>query len=282
MYTFDNGSNAGWGSPPVGEGPGGNATNDPVGSNNPSFGDGLHFITGPGYYGGHPNPTRSNPANTFNASNPQSPVSVANPIESDFRGSNENGALVVFNHSTNGIAEYTAANFGGAMQGDLLAAGYNNTIQRIKLNAAGNAVVLAETLFNNVGGLPIDVTTPVGALTGTIWAADLARERSLFSSRPMVSAERKEIVTVTAIRTLTKTPPVLTRSMEPMSRPTTTETVSPTLPIPTTTATILPTWLMPLRLTPPMETTHRCTRLYGWENDEPTRAGCWAWASPEP
>ena len=34
----------------------------------------LHLVTGPGYYGGHPNPTRGNTTNTFNAPDPQSPV----------------------------------------------------------------------------------------------------------------------------------------------------------------------------------------------------------------
>ncbi len=83
MYTISNGPNADWGDVPIGEGPGGNATNQ---QNEPglTYGDALHYITGAGYYGGHPNPTRSNPNNTFNASNPQSPVTVGNPIESDF------------------------------------------------------------------------------------------------------------------------------------------------------------------------------------------------------
>jgi hypothetical protein len=49
-----------------------------------TYEDSLHFITGPGYYAGHPNPTRANPNNSFDATNPQSPVTVGNPIESDF------------------------------------------------------------------------------------------------------------------------------------------------------------------------------------------------------
>ena len=52
MYTVDNGPNADWGDVPIGEGPGGNATNQ---QNEPgvTYGDGLHFISGPGFYGGH-------------------------------------------------------------------------------------------------------------------------------------------------------------------------------------------------------------------------------------
>ncbi|MBL9164438.1 MAG: hypothetical protein JNL18_17050 [Planctomycetaceae bacterium] len=175
MFTVDNGANAGWGDVPIGEGPNGTATN---GVNEPgiSHGDGLHHITGPGYYGGHPNPTRANRSNTFNTSNPQSPVPVANPIEGDFRAPGaENGALVVFPTSTNGIVEYTTNNFGGAMMGDLLIASFDNTIKRVKLNAAGQ-VVLSEDLFTNVGFRPLDITAPAtGPFAGTLWVCDVAQ-----------------------------------------------------------------------------------------------------------
>ena len=69
LYTIDNGGNAGWGDVPVGEGPAGTCTNgvNEPGTTSP---DSLHLITGPGYYGGHPNPTRGNTANTFNAIEP--------------------------------------------------------------------------------------------------------------------------------------------------------------------------------------------------------------------
>jgi hypothetical protein len=77
LYAVDNGSNAGWGNVPVGAGPGGTCTN----AVNESGIDGahtLHRITGPGYCGGHVNPTRGNRANTFNVTNPQSPVPIGN------------------------------------------------------------------------------------------------------------------------------------------------------------------------------------------------------------
>ena len=82
LYVVDNGSNAGWGDVPAGAGAGGRCTNarrEP-GVSQP---DSLHLVTGPGYYAGHPNPTRGNRANTFNSTNPQSPVPVANPVECD-------------------------------------------------------------------------------------------------------------------------------------------------------------------------------------------------------
>lgn len=178
MYSIDNGPNAGWGGVPVNEGPAGNATNDVNESDSDTFGDGLHFISGPGYYGGHPNPTRSNLSNTFNASNPQSPALTNNPIESDYQTPGvDDQSLIVYDFSTNGLTEYRATNFGGAMQGDLLTASFDNTIKRIKLSADGTQVVSSEDLFSNVGFRPLDVTSPaVGPFAGTIWVADIALE----------------------------------------------------------------------------------------------------------
>ena len=68
MYTIDNGSNGTWGGVPIGEGPAGTCTNaiNPAGGDNDP--DNLRLIAGPGDYGGHPNPTRGNIANTFNGS----------------------------------------------------------------------------------------------------------------------------------------------------------------------------------------------------------------------
>ncbi|MBA3483921.1 MAG: hypothetical protein H0T51_19115, partial [Pirellulales bacterium] len=176
IYTVDNGPNAGWGDVPIGEGPGGTATNS-VNEPGVTHGDGLHFITGQGFYGGHPNPTRANTNNKFNTSNPQSPVPAANPIEGDYRTPGaEDGSLVVFPESTNGMAEYTTNNFGGAMKGDLLIASFDNTIKRVKLNAAGTAIVSSENLFTNVGFRPLDVTAPAtGAFAGSIWVCDVAQ-----------------------------------------------------------------------------------------------------------
>jgi hypothetical protein len=176
MYTVDNGPNAGWGDVPINEGPQGTATNG-VSEPGVTFGDGLHRIAGPGYYGGHPNPTRANVSNKFNAANPQSPVPAANPIEGDFRiPGSENGALTVYPESTNGIAEYGTTNFGGAMKGDLLIASFDNTIKRVKLSADGTQVVLSQNLFANVGFRPLDVTAPAaGPFAGTIWVCDVAQ-----------------------------------------------------------------------------------------------------------
>jgi N-acetylneuraminic acid mutarotase len=178
LYTIDNGSNAGWGDVPLGPngqpttaataGTATNAVHEPGVTNS----DQLQLVT-QGFYAGHPNPTRANLANTFNTSNPQSPVSTADPVEGYFRQvGTEDGALTLFSASTDGLTEYTANNFGGEMKGDLLAASFDNAIHRIKLDATGTSVVSNTTLFSNVGSIPLDVTTGTGALAGTIWVAD--------------------------------------------------------------------------------------------------------------
>jgi hypothetical protein len=102
---------------------------------------------------------------------------VANPIEGDYRVPGpESGALVVYPASTNGMAEYKTTHFGGAMQGDLLIASFDNTIKRVKLSADGTQAVLSQNLFTNVGFQPLDVTAPAtGALAGTIWVCDVAQ-----------------------------------------------------------------------------------------------------------
>jgi cysteine-rich repeat protein len=175
MYTVDNGPNGGWGGTPVNEGPVGDCTNA-VSEPGSTYGDGLHFVSGPGYYGGHPNPTRANPANTFNSTNPQSPISGGgNAVECDYRQPGvDDGALAVWGSSTNGLAEYTASNFGGAMQGDLLTASFSDQIRRVQLNTAGDSATLIEALFSSVGNNPLDVTTRGDGILfpGTIWVAN--------------------------------------------------------------------------------------------------------------
>jgi Malectin domain/Abnormal spindle-like microcephaly-assoc'd, ASPM-SPD-2-Hydin len=173
LYTIDNGGNAGWGGAPQPDGPGGTCTNAIVEPSDTDA-DALIRVTGPGFYGGHPNPTRANPANTFNAGNPQSPISTGNPVECDYRTEVERGALASFAFSTNGLDEYTAGNFGGAMDGDLLAASHDDGIHRIQLSADGTAVTSSSVLFSSSASVPLDVTAlgDSDPFPGSIWVAD--------------------------------------------------------------------------------------------------------------
>ncbi|MEE9336112.1 MAG: choice-of-anchor D domain-containing protein [Granulosicoccaceae bacterium] len=169
IYTFDNGPNPGWGGLPQG-----NCTNDSDDGGAIYF-DNLHLVT-KGAYGGHPNPTRGNKSNTFNTSDPQTPIegnAIANncdylvPMAGD-------GALTTIGSSSNGLTEYTASNFLSGMQGDLLVATFNNSIYRITLNGNGTAVTSKVKLFSNVATTPLDVTAQASTdiFPGTIWVAD--------------------------------------------------------------------------------------------------------------
>jgi hypothetical protein len=179
IYTPDNGPNGGWGDVPVGEGTQ-NCTNQTVAQAETGANDALHLVT-PGYYGGHANPTRGNANNTFNG---QSPVLSSNPVECDFRSSktSETTSLSLLPNSSNGIAEYTTNNFGGAMTGNLVIASYQaRKIVRIALNSTGTAVTLREDNFAtfNEPSRPLDVITmgSTQAFPGTIWIADITADK---------------------------------------------------------------------------------------------------------
>ena len=161
--------------------------------------NGLHRIT-PGYYGGHPNPLRGNPAGSglwYNgtyyapghpnlpANWPPVPVGMANPVECDFQNSGvDDGAIANYGPSTNGITEYTASNFDGQLEGVLLAAGFSGSapIYEMHLNATGDVVTNCpanpvnncnDTLFSGFGSQPLDVTAQGDGdvFPGTVWAA---------------------------------------------------------------------------------------------------------------
>ena len=167
FYVWDNGPNTGWGGSP-----GGDCLNN-IDNGGSKTDDGLHLIS-EGYYAGHPNPTRGNKANTFGG---QSPIEgPANPEECNYVVSGTaSGDLAVNSPSTNGLAEYTASNFGGAMKNDLLAAAFNKSIYRIQLNNAGNQVTSQSVLQGDLGQTPLDVIAQGDndVFPGTIWVADL-------------------------------------------------------------------------------------------------------------
>lgn len=204
IYTIDNGANMDMGGYPDKEGSP-KVTNNYV-QGEPGSGtkgindlkvndmDNLHLVFKPGMdrpiYGGHPNPIRANPASagllwvddTIHFSLqptrdwPAVPVSMANPIENDFRNPGVNDkALTVFYNSTNGFAEYKACRyFNDALTGDLIAADFNGSILRIKLNPEGTKVIFKETLAKNFATIPLDLTTQgdFEIFPGTIWIAD--------------------------------------------------------------------------------------------------------------
>ena len=174
LYTFDNDSNAGWGGLVVGEGPGGTCTNEPSESGSATHFDNFHLVTGPGYYGGHPNPTRANRNNTFDGLSPV-PEGLENPIECEFLIPGvDDGAIALNDGSTNGLAEYTASNFGGQMTGNIIATSYDGNVLRLTLSSAGDQVIEHGALFTGLSG-PLGVTAQGDSdpFPGTIWVGQL-------------------------------------------------------------------------------------------------------------
>ncbi|NDK55802.1 malectin domain-containing carbohydrate-binding protein [Pontibacter fetidus] len=222
MYTVDNGANQGWGGYPDKEGADGTVTNNYVegepgstgpGVNDPQVNnlDNFHYIghldsyVPNSYYGGHPTPIRANPAgagwytysnnkgvwrtsktglNPLPADWPPLPLDMANPIEGDYQAPGEtNSALLTFVNSTNGIAEYRATNFNGALKGSLLTASFDGAIYLINLTADGTDVTnhrAADNKLNEAtpfatgfGAIPLDVIAQADdeIFPGTVWAA---------------------------------------------------------------------------------------------------------------
>ena len=111
---------------------------------------------------------------TFLLDWPPVPPSMVNPLEGDYlQPGVDDNALATFGSSTNGIAEYTASNFGGELQGDLVLASFSGNLERIQLNAAGTEATNVSTFASNFGSLPLDVVAQGDdePFPGTIWAA---------------------------------------------------------------------------------------------------------------
>ncbi|SHL05998.1 malectin domain-containing carbohydrate-binding protein [Rhodothermus profundi] len=164
--------------------------------------DNLHFIRelvpgdpnyvqpGERYYAGHPNPIRGNPLGAglfkdsvwYGPGDPRLPVdwppvppALAYAAECDYRQPGvADGALTTFTSSTNGITEYTASNFGGALQGNLLLASFDGNLYRVELSADGKQVLTKEVLASGFGSIPLDVTAlgDNAPFPGTIWIAN--------------------------------------------------------------------------------------------------------------
>ena len=206
LYVSDHGPNGGWGGQPADAN--GNIVADAASVTNHPNEDGSFStndqLVGPvqeGDYAGHAAPIRANPTQAdiydesgnvkfdITSSNSPVPSSMVNPVEADYipptGGSPDPGAPAGTAHTmettsgqkvlfgpTGGTEEYTASNFGGAMQGDILQVELGGDIERIELNAAGDTVTNQETIFNTGGPLGIDAVDDDGKFPGTVWTAN--------------------------------------------------------------------------------------------------------------
>jgi hypothetical protein len=183
LYVIDNGPNGGWGGQPVGEGASGVCTNEPNEDGSYGTGDQLHLAT-EGSYGGHAAPIRGNPTGAdiydasgnmvldINSSNSPVPASEVDSIECDYQDPSEDNSIGSTFGWTGGIDEYTASNFGGQMQGDLLVVEGGSSVERVQLSADGTSVTDQENNFFTPGSaLGIEAVGDDGPFPGTVWTA---------------------------------------------------------------------------------------------------------------
>ena len=186
-------------------------TNEFNESGSNTVGDALHYVgtindANGTYYGGHPVPIRAFPSRAgvvkhiFDGSEwvLESSYNFQDLLVgssgyfngsftiSDFPDDSDQGFFLVgaigdsrvhifdmVNVSTNGICEYTATNFGGAMRGDILTASFGGWINRYQLNATGDGLVAQDNGFLlGFGNAPLDVIAQGDSdpFPGTIWA----------------------------------------------------------------------------------------------------------------
>ncbi|OEY73574.1 hypothetical protein APR40_08100 [Salegentibacter salarius] len=110
------------------------------------------------------------------------PVAVANPVEGDWRGPgipNPDGPvddiITTWGTNTNGIDEYTASNFNGAMKGNLIAGVNTGVLRRVELKPDGSLSKLTPSFVSGLGGDALGVTcnSDNDIYPGTIWVVTL-------------------------------------------------------------------------------------------------------------
>jgi hypothetical protein len=146
LYNSDNGPNGSFGLASM------SATTTAAG---PTAPDELE-LTQEGHYYGHPNRNRGrydNRQNTYHG-----------PTEATVSG-NFTQCLTTFASSTDGIAEYRAQTFQGAMRGDLVAQKWKGQTYRVTLSPDGRSVVSNATLNVNMNCLDV-VPGPGGVILG--------------------------------------------------------------------------------------------------------------------
>lgn len=157
LYGTDNGPNAGYG-------PGSTNCSGGVTPADASEFDELNIIEAGNYYG-HPNRNRGRT---------DARQCVYHPNGEPSSGGYTGALLAGLPASTDGLAEYTAATFGGQMQGDLLMAAWvNSELHRVKLSPDGRSVVEHTTLAT---GLQNALDVAVGP-DGTIYVAEYGANR---------------------------------------------------------------------------------------------------------
>jgi glucose/arabinose dehydrogenase len=163
LYATQNGPNAGYGQAPLRRT---SCTNDPV-EGGARGRDSLDLVVDGAYFG-HPNPTRANRRNRFSPGG-DSPVASSDPRQCVTLSPTEVGAVATFSNSTNGVTEYTATNFGGALRGAILTAGLAGPITALTLTEDGRGVRARTTLARVQTPLDVTALGDGGRFPGTVW-----------------------------------------------------------------------------------------------------------------
>ncbi|WP_339144455.1 Kelch repeat-containing protein, partial [Croceitalea sp. MTPC5] len=126
---------------------------------------------------------------------PPVPLALANTVEGDWRGprlSNPDGPtdkpVVIWGTNTNGIDEYTASNFNGAMQGDLIAGVNNGLLRRVQLDENGLSAEFTPNFASGLGGnaLGVSCNSDTDIFPGTIWVGMLGGSISVLEPQDFV------------------------------------------------------------------------------------------------
>ncbi len=161
LYNTENGPNLGFG--PASTGP------DTQTDSDVTHDDELNLLELGNYYG-HPNRNRGR----YDERQYVYHDNIEAPVLGEFTQ-----ALATFEASTNGLIEYTADTFNGAMRGDLIAQKWNGPTHRIELTPDGRAVAAKTDLPVSMNCLDI-VQGPGGVIIGADYS-----DNKLVIARPV-------------------------------------------------------------------------------------------------
>ena len=123
-------------------------------------------------------------------------VNLANPVEGDWRGPGEvnpdgpeKDILTIWGTNTNGIDEYTASNFNGAMKGDLIAGVNTGLLRRVQLDETGGLAKLTSNFASGLGGNALGITcnSDFDPFPGSIWVVTLNGKLVVLEPQDFVS-----------------------------------------------------------------------------------------------
>ncbi|WP_194976267.1 malectin domain-containing carbohydrate-binding protein, partial [Aquiflexum lacus] len=121
---------------------------------------------------------------------PPVPLSLSNPEEADYRDPelvNPNGPqpefVTTWKRNSNGIDEYKASNFGGALKGALIGGRNQGFLHLVRLNPDGSLLSLEEDKWNLNGGNALGITCQgdEDIFPGTIWVATFDNRVSILT-----------------------------------------------------------------------------------------------------